>query len=157
MPGVDVASIGKAAGVSDPNTSPLPILHRLSELEPLVQPELFLRFSRGPEEDRGTHSRDYESGLQLPGLSVSPLQPEAWWTRPVVEWLARQLCSYVHLRDEADDDRRPWVLTGQVVARGPDNEPIIGSYRPLAWLSDELINEAKAVYTERFDPGEDST
>lgn len=154
---MDTASIGNAAGVSDPKTSELPVLHHLSELEQLVKPELFVRFSRGPDEDRGTHSRDYESGLDLPGLSVSPLQPEEWWKRPAVEWLARQLCSYVHLRDDADDERRPWVLTGQVVARGPDNEPIIGSYRPLAWLSDELIDEAKALYTERFDAGEDST
>lgn len=143
--------------MSDSDTQTLPALHSLAELEELIERGLFIRFSRGPEADRGRRSKDYESGLELPGLSVNPLRPEPWWTRPVVEWLARQLCNYVHLRDESDDERRPWVLSGEVVARGPDNEPLVGDFRPVAWLSDELIDEAKRLYDERFDSGEDST
>lgn len=139
------------------HSSSLPVFKALSELEPYLAPDMFVRFSKGPEDDHGRRSTDYESGLDLPGLSVSPLQPESWWTRPMQEWLARQLCKYVHLRDEADDERRPWILTGEVVARGPDNEPIVGEYRPVALLSDELIEEAKQLYDERFDTGEDST
>lgn len=138
-------------------TRTIPQLESLAELEDLVGPDVFIRFSLGPDADRGQCSRDYESGLILPGLSVNPLQPEKWWTRPLVEWLARQLCNYVHLQDEADDERRPWVLEGDVVSRGPDNEPVVGVFRPLAWLSDALIDEAKALYRERFDAGRDST
>lgn len=132
-------------------------LHTLAELAERVGPDVYVRFSKGPDDDRTRRSEDYESGLELPGLSVNPLQPQPWWTRPVEEWLARQLCSYVHLAEEADDDRRAWVLRGEVVARGPDNEPLVGDYRPLAWLSDGLVNEAKDLYSERFSVAEDST
>ena len=135
----------------------LPVLDSLAELAELAQQATFVRFSKGPAEDRQTTSRDYESGLDLPGLSVNPLQPESWWTRPVEDFLARQICNYVHLQDNADDGRRPWVLTGQVVARGPDNEPLLRDFRPLAWLSDRVVEEAKRRYEARFDVANDST
>lgn len=134
-----------------------PVLDSLAELAAHVQPGVFLRISRGPQQDRGKRSRDYESGLELSGLSVNPLTPPAWWTRPPEDWLARQLCNYVHLMEDSDDDRRPWVLHGEVVARGPDNEPLVADFRALAWLSDKLVAEAKRRYEERFDVGQDST
>lgn len=135
----------------------LPVLDSLAELADLVEPGLFVRFSKGPDEDEGRTSTDYESGLTLSGLSVNPLDPEPWWQRPLEDWLARQLCNYVHLMEESDDERRPWVLRGDVVARGPDNEPLVAEYEPVAWLSDAAIREAKRRYTERFDVAEDST
>jgi hypothetical protein len=135
----------------------LPVLQRLADLADLAGDGCFVRFSKGPDRDRGRTSRDYESGLDLPGLSVNPLCPEAWWERPVEDWLARQLCSYVHLMEEADDERRPWVLRGEVVGRGPDNEPLVADFAPLAWLSDALVREAKDRYEACFDVAEDST
>jgi hypothetical protein len=138
-------------------TDDLPVLDTLDELCSQISPEAFVRFSRGPVDDAGSGSRDYESGLQLPGLSVNPLHPEPWWERPLQEWLARQICNYVHIQEESDDDRRAWVLTGEVVARGPDNEPLVTQYTPVAWLSDTLIKQAKALYAERFDVAKDST
>ena len=136
----------------------LPTIDSLSHLCELVTEDSYVRFSKGPESDRGSSSSDYESGLDLPGLSVNPLQPEAWWTRPLEEYLARQICNYVHLQDEADDERRAWVLTGEAISRGPDNEPLIrGDYTPVAWLSDKLIEEAQRIYAERFNVAEDST
>ena len=138
-------------------TDDLPVLSSLDELCEAVAPDAFVRFSKGPQDDVETGSTDYESGLELPGLSVNPLQPEPWWERPLREWLARQICNYVHIQEESDDDRRAWVLTGRVVARGPDNEPLVTEYRPVAWLSDDLIKEAKALYRERFDVASDST
>lgn len=132
-------------------------LQTLDELAAQVRPGVFVRFSKGPAHDRDRCSRDYESGLELPGLSVNPLHPEAWWDRPVRDWLARQLCDYVHVAENADDDRRAWILEGDVVARGPDNEPLVTNVRPLAWLSADLVAEAKSVYAERFDVAEDST
>jgi hypothetical protein len=146
-------SVHPATAVSDD----LPVLTTLDELRDLVAPDVFVRFSRGPEDDADTGSTDYESGLELPGLSVNPLQPESWWQRPLNEWLARQICNYVHIAEESDDDRRAWVLTGRVVARGPDNEPLVTGYRPVAWLSDGLISQAKALYSERFYVASDST
>src|SRR5687768_2044606 len=94
----------------------LPEIDSLSQLADLVTEDTYVRFSNGPDSDRGSSSRDYESGLDLPGLSVNPLRPEDWWTRPLEEYLARQICNYVHLQTESDDGRRAWVLTGEVVS-----------------------------------------
>lgn len=132
-------------------------LRSLEELDPYVADDVFLRFSRGPDSDRDRMSRDYESGLELPGLSVTPLAPEAWWDRPTEDWLARQICKYVHLRTESDDDRYGWLLRGRVVSRGPDNEPLVDEVEPLARLSEELLARARDRYEERFDVGNDST
>jgi hypothetical protein len=134
----------------------IPTIKSLDELERLVAPDRYLRVSSGPDEDEGSTSKDYESGLELPGLSVNPLAPEAWWTRPLNEWLARQLCNYVHLAEETQD-RHAWVLAGEVVARGPDNEPVVAEFRPIAWIADDVLDEAKELYEERFDVGQDST
>jgi hypothetical protein len=131
----------------------------LGELVALVdeRPRLFARFSKGPDHDRTSTSRDHESGLQLPGLSVVPLAPARWWTRPLREWIARQLCKYAHLRTEAPDDRHAWVLTGEIVARGPDNEPLLSPWTPVAMVEDDVVEEARRVYEQRFDVGRDST
>jgi hypothetical protein len=134
----------------------LPRLHRLDELVPHARGNHYVRFSKGPDHDRNRTSRDYESGLELPGLSVNPLRPEPWWTRPLEEWLARQLCNYVHLA-EADDDRMAWILGGEVVGRGPDNEPLLRPWAAHAILARDVVEEAKALYRERFDVGKDST
>ncbi|HVM19723.1 MAG TPA: DUF6098 family protein [Egibacteraceae bacterium] len=135
----------------------LPVVDSLDQLCELVTKDAFVRFSNGPADDRNGTSRDYESGLDLPGLSVNPLHPEQWWERPLEEYLARQICNYVHIQEEADDDRRPWVLRGEVVSRGPDNEPIVAEFTPVAWLSDTVVDEAKRLYQDRFDVAEDST
>ena len=140
-----------------PDADDLPVVKTLDDLCDLVEADVFVRFSKGPEDDHDTTSRDYESGLDLPGLSVNPLQPEDWWTRPVEEWLARQICNYVHIVEESDDERRAWVLRGRVASRGPDNEPLVDDYEPVAWLSDEVLKQAKLLYQERFDVASDST
>lgn len=135
----------------------LPVLTTLEDLVPYAEQGAFVRFSKGPSADRGRCSHDYESGLDLPGISVNPLAPEPWWTRPTEDWLARQLCNYVHLLDNAHDERRAWILQGNPVARGPDNEPVVTDFRPLALLDRGLIEQAKRRYQERFDVAEDST
>nr|WP_276206361.1 DUF6098 family protein [Thermoactinospora rubra] len=130
----------------------------LEELEALVarRPGLYLRYSHGPDRDGEGPSKDYESGLELPGLSVTVLDAERWWTRPLRDWLARQVCKYAGLA-EADEERRPWVLAGRVVARGPDHEPLLVDVEPVAWLSDALVEQARAHYHAVFDAGRDST
>ena len=87
-----------------------------------------------------------------PGLSVNPLDPESWWTRPTVDWLARQLCQYKHL-SERNPDRLAWVLHGEEVARGPDCEPLLVDVEFVARLTDRLLAEAERRYHERFDAG----
>lgn len=137
----------------------IPTVRTLGGLAELVRHErgLYVRYSHGPDADADRASVDYESGLELPGLSVNPLDPEAWWTRPLAEWLARQLCNYVHLRDETGGQRRAWVLRGRVVARGPDNEPLIDDVEPVAWIDASVLEEAKSCYESRFARGRDST
>jgi Family of unknown function (DUF6098) len=137
----------------------LPVLASLHELDALASKthRLFVRHSKGVQADRQRRSVDYESGLTLPGLSVNPLNPEPWWTRDRKDWLARQLCRYVHLQDHADEERYAWVLTGEVVGRGPDNEPLLDAIVPLGRLGERLLEEAKARYEEKFDVGRNST
>jgi hypothetical protein len=108
---------------------------------------LFLRYSEGPG-----RSIDTESGLELPGLSVNPLDPEPWWTRPTADWLARQLCQYKHL-SERNPDRLAWVLQGRVVGRGPDCEPLLVDAEFVARLTDALLAEAEQRYHARFAAG----
>lgn len=45
------------------------------------------------------------------------------------------------------------MLTGEVVEFGPDNEPLLVEVRPVAWLSDELTEEARHHYRTRMDAG----
>lgn len=124
-------------------------LHELAEL--VRSRECFVRYSGGPEHDAAEASRDLESGLDLPGLSVNPLVPEPWWTRPDEDWLARQLCQYRHLADE-HPDRFPWILAGRVVGRGPDCEPLVADAERLARLSATALAEAESRY-DRFERG----
>jgi hypothetical protein len=134
------------------------VLRTLQELGELVarDGELFVRYSDGPDTEPDYRSTDYESGLELPGLSVNPLRPEPWWTRPLEDWLARQICNYVHLADH-DEARHGWVLSGRVTGRGPDNEPLVKPARVIGLLDDSLIEDARALYHERFEVGRDST
>lgn len=138
-------------------TERLPVIRRLSDLAEMADDseQVYLRYSLGPDADTQRASRDYESGLSMPGLSVVPLGPPAWWTRPVADWLARQVCKYAQLT-EGNPPRCAWVLTGRTVGQGPDQEPLVADYRPLAILSDVLVEQARRHYRERFDVGRDS-
>ncbi|GGS47099.1 DUF6098 family protein [Actinokineospora fastidiosa] len=113
-------------------------------------PELYLRYSHGPEADAGHASTDHESGLLMPGLSANPLAAPKWWTLPVEDWLARRVCQYLR---ETHEGARPWVLHGRVVDFGPDNEPLLVEVNPVAWLDGRLVAEAHARYTERMNVG----
>lgn len=136
---------------------PLPVIDALSQLAAIVgeSGEVYLRHSLGPDADLHHSSRDYESGLELPGLSVVPLSPPQWWRRPAEDWLARQICKYAHLT-QRDSRRFPWVLTGAVTGAGPDQEPLVASPLPLGRLSDQLLAEARDRYHERFQVGRES-
>jgi hypothetical protein len=126
------------------------IIDDLMEVERIVRSVeyLYVRYSKGYEYDSGSGSTDVESGLPLPGLSVNPLTPETWWTRPLRDWLARQICQYRHLGER--QDRHAWILTGTCVGRGPDCEPLLTHVQPLGRLSDRLLEEAERVYEEEF-------
>ncbi len=113
-----------------------------------------IRYSQGPEHDRGRESKDYESGLKLPGLSANPLRPETWWTRDPRDWLARQICHYASLGDEPG--RRAWLIEGETIANGPDREPLLEPWRAVALLADEVLDDARDRYRTHFNTGRDS-
>jgi hypothetical protein len=129
----------------------------LDELARVVAeaPAVFVRYSHGPDRDARGPSRDYEAGLDMPGLSVTPLTPEPWWTRPPIDWIARRVCKYMDLADHAPD-RHPWILTGDVTGSGPDHEPLVANVRPIAWLGGNVLSQARRWYEERFDVGRGS-
>jgi hypothetical protein len=131
-------------------------LTSIYELEGVLRrfPELHVRYSEGPVADSRRRSVDAESGLDLPGLSVDPLQPEDWWHRPVADWIARQLRRYRQSQQQ-NPDRIAWVLTGGVIARGPDCEPLLRNVVPVARLSESLLVEAEERYRARFDVASD--
>ncbi|GAA0389051.1 hypothetical protein GCM10009530_45160 [Microbispora corallina] len=135
----------------------LPVVRSLDELTELVarRPGLYLRYSKGPEADAGRPSVDYESGHRLPGLSATVLDAEPWWTSPLRDWVARQVCKYTHLGEEPD--RHAWVLAGRVAGRGPDHEPLIADVEPVARLHESVIEQSREHYEKAFDSGRDST
>ena len=124
----------------------------LDELTELAQrrPRLFVRWSRGPDADADGSSADDLTGSRLPGLSANPLAVEPWWAgRPLRLWIARRLHDYSHLEHDKGPGVRPWVLEGEECGRGPDNEPLVDSVQPVAWIADEIITEAERVVAEQ--------
>lgn len=126
----------------------LPVAHALAALADLIEREqgLYVRWSRGPETDLGSaSSTDELTGVPMPGLSANPLDIEDWWgNRSRTLWVARRLYDYAHLPHEKGPGVRPWVLAGREAGRGPDNEPLVADVRPLCWIDQGVIEEARA-------------
>lgn len=40
---------------------------------------------------------------------------------------------------------RPWVLRGQELGRGPDNEPLVRDVEPVGWIDERVIKEARTA------------
>jgi hypothetical protein len=144
---------GTAAGPGDR----LPEVATLAALSTLVaeRPGMFVRWSKSPDHDGDERSTDYATGLTLPGLAVSPLTPPTWWTLPVDDWVARQVRAYAHLADD-QPDKLAWVLTGRIVERGPDNEPLVVDVEPVARLRVSVLHEAAAREPRSSREGDES-
>lgn len=122
----------------------MPEVQTLEALVELVgdRHDLYVRWSRGPRQDRRGTSKDELSGVPLPGLSASALGVEPWWgQRDRRLWVARRIYDYAHLPVRRGGNIRPWVLEGRECGRGPDNEPLVDNVTPVAWL-DALISDA---------------
>lgn len=137
----------------------LPVVDRLDELAALVEKgdDLYVRWSKGPEADLTQPpeqtSRDALTGVTLPGLSANPLAVEPWWgDRPVRLWVARRLYDYRHLRELRGPGVRPWVLRGEEIGRGPDNEPLVRCHEPIAWIAEDALAEAEALIDAQQSP-----
>ncbi|MGW4206430.1 DUF6098 family protein [Lentzea sp. NPDC004789] len=127
-------------------TDELPTITNLADLVGLLGDDVYVRWSKGPDADAASTSRDSLTGVDLPGLSASPLRIEPWWgDRSHELWVARRLYDYRHLRDLRGPDVRAWVLRGAEVGRGPDNEPLVRCLEPLAWVADEALTECSKL------------
>ena len=99
--------------------------------------------------ERGS-SLDELTGVELPGLSANPLKVEPWWgDRPLDLWMARRLYDYRHLRRKRGPGVRPWVIAGDVVGRGPDNEPLVCCREIVACLDDAVTTAATKLIDEQ--------
>ncbi|GLZ29977.1 hypothetical protein Lesp02_21670 [Lentzea sp. NBRC 105346] len=126
----------------------MPTLRTLDDLAALVEgrEDLYVRWSKGPDEDAAEASKDALTGVELPGLSANPLAVEPWWEdRPVRLWVARRLYDYRHLRELRGPDVRAWVLAGREQGRGPDNEPLVTCDEAVAWIADEALAECEQL------------
>lgn len=136
----------------------MPTLRHLDDVVRMVRsvPRLYVRWSRGPGDDLRSAwaSRDALTGVPLPGLSANPMAVADWWgDRSVRLWVARKLHDYRHLRENPGPDVRPWLLIGTPTGRGPDNEPLVTCERPLAWVGEAALTEARQLLDE-VDEGE---
>lgn len=151
MNGITVMIVGDSLGAD------LAVIDDFEEVVQLVRcrEPLFIRYSEGPDRDREGPSRDYESGLRLPGLSATVLTPPPWWTLPFRDWVARRMCKYADLM-QAPRRPKPWLLTGREVGLGPDHEPLVAEATPIAWVGQVALADATRIYCERFVVGQDS-
>lgn len=123
----------------------LPTIESLDELAELAASDraLYVRWSEGPEADLRNHtSFDDLTSTELAGLSANSLAVEDWWDGPDELWLARRIYDYLHIRRRRPAQVRPWVLEGEEVGRGPDNEPLVRCRRPVAWITEEVVEES---------------
>jgi hypothetical protein len=134
----------------------LPVVESLAELAELInrwtdERPLYARWTDDVRRDERTQvSRDELTGIELPGLSVNSLAVEPWWgDRELTTWLARRLYDYRHLQEIRGPGTRPWVVAGVETGRGPDNEPLVTRFTPVAEIALPVIDEA-AAEVERF-------
>jgi hypothetical protein len=133
------------------STTDLPTVTSLDELTKITREHgdaLYLRWSRGPDVDADTTSRDELTGVELPGLCANPMAMEPWWAdRPQELWVARRVYDYRHLQDQHGPDVRPWLLLGKEIGRGPDNEPLVVMDEPVAWVAEDVVAQCEELVT----------
>jgi hypothetical protein len=120
----------------------MPTIRSLDEIVEMTRgrSDLFVRWSEGPDADLERHrSIDELTRTELAGLSANSLAVEDWWEGPDDLWIARRIYDYLHLRKRRPADVRPWVLEGEEVGRGPDNEPLVECDRPVAWIAENVV------------------
>jgi hypothetical protein len=134
----------------------LPVLDSIESVVAAVRQATrptYVRFSTAPPEGLDEPSVDGETGLELPGLSVNPLDPPRWWReRSPEEWIVRRICSYAHLQS-GDPSRVCWLVHGDLVDRGPDNEPLIGDAEAVAIIDRAVVDDCRR---RRIDDGLES-
>lgn len=110
---------------------------------------VYIRYSRGAAADRKMGaSTNHITGQREAGLSVNNFVPThmEWMMREEAEagrfrrHIARQLREYSFLPGQ------PYLLTGELVERGGDNEPLLINWRPLpVRLAPSALEQANRI------------
>ena len=142
-----IAAAPLARPAPAPETEAPPSLTSLEQVLDVLRRdgEAYLRISPGPRTDRYSGMRDADSGCLLPGLPVWAMRPEPWWPAGPRLWAARQLVRHGYLLS-GGKGHVAWLLTGEEVGRGPEGEPLVGSFRPVATVAPAVLAEAESAY-----------
>jgi len=102
----------------------------------------YVRYSLGPAADKSERSRNHQTGEYEAGLAADNLlNPDGIWPAGDERYLRMQVASYASLLRTGIEGTYGWVLTGDLVGHGSDNEPLLRNITPLARLSDEMAEE----------------
>ncbi len=113
---------------------------------------LFIRYSYGPDVDREmgcstNHATNrVECGLSVNNLIAFPgLYGDDMDDPRFAEWVARLACEYSYLM--MGEESFPWLLTGEEIGRGADNEPLLDpeTWEEVAYVALSVVDEALAV------------
>ena len=124
-------------------------IKNLEELKALIDEKgtLYIRYSANINGDckRG-YSTNHANGQSEMGLSVENLvNPDGIFDYHDSEYLAMQVSSYGYLGEQA------YILTGDYVGRGSDNEPMIEYAAVVAQMSTAALDAARQIERARID------
>lgn len=108
---------------------------------------LYVRHSRGPEADAAMEwvSTNHFNGSAESGLSVMELHDIVprnvceRWEHGDRHFIAWQVAEYHHADDPAF---HPYILTGTLLGKGSDGEPVVTAVTPVAYLDRRAVSEA---------------
>lgn len=108
-----------------------------------ASPGLYVRYSS--KFDGNSKSYNHQTGQPEVGLSVNAATVEF---APASEvWIAHQLIEYRYLTI-GRPSAKCWLLTGDEVGRGSDNEPLVANVHPVAIISNKVLDEAARLIND---------
>jgi hypothetical protein len=102
---------------------------------------LFVRYS-SVIESGDAKSYNHQTGQVEAGLSVNNATVEFAPNSEI--WIAKQLVEYRYLT-MGQPESKCWILTGDIVGRGSDNEPLVQNVQPVAIIGESVLDEARAL------------
>lgn len=116
-------------------------INTFDEYKNLVKSQsLYVRYS-AKIESGNVCSRNHQTGNFESGLSVNNTTVDFAANSDL--WIAKQLVEYSYLK--IGQKAICWLLTGDYVGRGADNEPLVSNVAAVAVVSDSVLAEASAV------------
>lgn len=116
-------------------------METLADLMARAQTEtLYVRWETdGKKGMRRGYSINHVSGAREAGVSANSLMTNS------LEWLAVSVLEY-----HGVCGLYGWIVTGEEVGRGGDNEPLLAKVRVVAPVTDAMVEEATAINIARW-------